>query len=50
MMVRKQRMRGLAFCFHYVADLSQPFHNTEYNPSNKRHHKAVDGIVNDEML
>jgi hypothetical protein len=40
----------LAFCAHYVADLSQPLHNTEYDSFNKRHHKAVDGVVNDEVL
>lgn len=26
----------LAFCAHYVADLSQPLHNSEYSPFNKR--------------
>jgi hypothetical protein len=35
----------LAFCAHYVADLSQPLHNIEYSPFNKRYHKAVDGVV-----
>lgn len=40
----------LAFCCHYVGDLSQPLHNTLHNSFNKKHHVAVDGIVNDEIL
>jgi hypothetical protein len=40
----------LAFCAHYLADLSQPLHNIEYGPFNKRYHKAMDGVVNDEVL
>ena len=40
----------LAFCAHYVADLSQPLHNMEYNSFNKMYDKAVDGTVNDEVL
>jgi pentose-5-phosphate-3-epimerase len=40
----------MAFCAHYVADLSQPLHNTEYNLFNEMHHKEVDGTVNDEVL
>jgi pentose-5-phosphate-3-epimerase len=40
----------MAFCAHYVADLSQPLHNTEYNLFNETHHKEVDGTVNDEVL
>jgi hypothetical protein len=40
----------MAFCAHYVADLSQPLHNIEYSPFNKRHHKQVDGTVNDGVL
>jgi hypothetical protein len=40
----------LAFCVPHVTDLSQPLHNTEYDPFNKRYHKAVDGTVNDEVL
>ena len=40
----------LAFCSHYVADLSQPLHNTVYNFYNRRNHKAIDGIINDEVL
>ncbi len=40
----------LAFCAHYVADLSQPLHNTLYNSFNQKNHIAVDGIINDEVL
>jgi hypothetical protein len=40
----------LAFCAHYVGDLSQPLHNTLYRSFNQQHHLAVDGIVNDEIL
>jgi hypothetical protein len=40
----------LAFCSHYVGDLSQPLHNTAYNFYNRRNHKAIDGIINDEVL
>jgi len=40
----------LAFCAHYVGDLSQPLHNTVYNLYNRRNHKAIDGIINDEVL
>ena len=40
----------MAFCAHYVADLSQPLHNTEFSLFNKRYHKTVYGTVNDEVL
>ena len=40
----------LAFCAHYVGDLSQPLHNTLYNEYNKRNHTTTDGAVNDEVL
>jgi hypothetical protein len=40
----------LAFRAHYVADLSQPLHNIEHSPFNQRHHREIDGIVNDEVL
>jgi hypothetical protein len=47
---RKYAEYHLAFCAHYVGDLSQPFHNTLYRSFNRQHHLAVDGIVNDEIL
>ena len=40
----------LAFCAHYVGDLSQPLHNTAYDTFNWMHHKEIDGIINDEVL
>lgn len=40
----------LAFCAHYVGDLSQPLHNTVYNEFNQKYHVRIDGIINDEVL
>ncbi|MGD9322114.1 MAG: hypothetical protein PVH99_19220 [Desulfobacteraceae bacterium] len=40
----------LAFCAHYVGDLSQPLHNTLYNAFNQKYHVRIDGIINDEVL
>ncbi|WP_155316949.1 hypothetical protein [Desulfosarcina alkanivorans] len=40
----------LAFCAHYVGDLSQPLHNTLYNDYNKRNHVATDAVINGEVL
>ena len=40
----------LAFCAHYVGDLSQPLHNTRYSLFNRRYHTSVDGIVNHQIL
>lgn len=40
----------LAYCAHYVGDLSQPLHNTRYNPFNRKNHKTIDAIVDDEVL
>ena len=40
----------LAFCAHYVGDLSQPLHNTLYNDYNQQNHTATDGIIEDEVL
>jgi hypothetical protein len=40
----------LAFCAHYIGDLSQPFHNIPYDNFNKIHHTVNDGIVEDEVL
>ncbi len=39
----------LAFCSHYVADLSQALHNIEHDAYNVEHHMATDGIINDEI-
>ena len=40
----------LAFCAHYVGDLSQPLHNTLYNAFNKRFHQPFDEVIEDEVL
>jgi hypothetical protein len=40
----------LAFCAHYIGDLSQPFHNITYDDFNKSRHSFKDGIVEDEVL
>ena len=40
----------MAFCAHYVGDLSQPLHNTLYDSYNRRNHTATDGIIEDEVL
>ena len=40
----------LAFCAHYVGDLSQPLHNIEHDIFNKIHHRDIDGIINEEIL
>jgi hypothetical protein len=40
----------LAYCMHYVGDLSMPLHNTIYNSFNQRNHGAMDGAVDDEVL
>ena len=52
----KERQKGkygeyhLAYCVHYVGDLSQPLHITIYNAYNRKYHKTTDGIINDEVL
>lgn len=35
----------LGFAAHYIADLSMPLHNVEYNDFNKSNHSANDGVV-----
>ena len=40
----------LAFCAHYVADLSQPLHNIENSAYNQANHKDTNGIINDEIM
>ena len=35
----------LAYCAHYIADLSQPLHNIPHDDFNKAFHHAADGIV-----
>jgi hypothetical protein len=40
----------MAFCAHYIGDLSMPLHNTPYNEFNKTHHVANDGIIDFGIL
>jgi hypothetical protein len=40
----------LAFCAHYLGDLSQPLHNAPHNGANKIQHGANDGVVESEAL
>jgi hypothetical protein len=40
----------LAYCAHYVGDLSMPLHNTLYDTFNRQHHPTMDDIVEDEVL
>lgn len=48
--VGKHAEYPLAYCAHYVADLSQPLHNYPYNDFNKLHHMMNDGVVEREVL
>jgi len=40
----------LAFCAHYIGDLSNPFHNMLYDDFNKQRHLINDGVVDDEVM
>lgn len=40
----------MAFCVHYIGDLSQPFHNIPYDDFNRIHHVTNDGMVEHEVL
>ena len=48
---RKVRATGkyarypLAYCAHYIGDLSMPLHNTPYDEFNKARHSVNDGII-----
>lgn len=35
----------MAYCVHYVGDLSMPLHNILYNDYNKKYHMEMDGII-----
>lgn len=35
----------MAFCAHYIGDLSMPFHNSPNNAYNNLHHKENDGTI-----
>jgi hypothetical protein len=40
----------LAFCAHYIGDLSQPLHNIPYDDFNKEHHAGNDGAAGEDVL
>ncbi len=40
----------IAYCAHYVGDLSQPLHNIPNDEFNLKNHNKNDGIVNEEVL
>ncbi|MDP2853382.1 MAG: hypothetical protein Q8O28_03945 [Smithellaceae bacterium] len=40
----------LAYCAHYIADLSQPLHNIPYDNFNQKVHDINDGIVEETIL
>jgi len=40
----------LAYCAHYIADLSQPLHNIPYDAFNQTFHDINDGIVEATIL
>lgn len=40
----------LAFCAHYIGDLSMPLHNLPYDDFNEKHHNVNDGIVDATVL
>lgn len=46
----KYREYQMAYCAHYIGDLSMPLHNTLHDSFNKTHHGTMDGIINDEVL
>ena len=40
----------MAYCAHYIGDLSQPLHSILYSDYNKRSHSKTDGVINDGIL
>ncbi len=40
----------MAFCAHYIGDLSMPLHNVPYTNFNKSHHSQNDGIIDFGIL
>jgi hypothetical protein len=40
----------LAYCAHYIGDLSQPLHSILYSDYNKKNHTKTDGVINDGIL
>ena len=40
----------MAFCTHYIGDLSMPLHNAPYDAFNKEHHSEYDGIIEHNVM
>lgn len=40
----------MAYCVHYVGDLSMPLHNIAFTPYNKKYHMKSDGTIDREIL
>ena len=40
----------MAYCAHYVGDLSQPLHNTLYDDYNRKNYGKTDGVINAGIL
>jgi hypothetical protein len=40
----------LAYCAHYIGDLSQPLHSMLYDEYNERNHTKTDGVINEGIL
>ncbi len=47
---KKYAQYHIAFCAHYLADLSQPQHNTPRDDFNRTYHEANERVVNDQVL
>jgi hypothetical protein len=46
----KYAMYHLAYCAHYIGDLSQPLHNIPFDDFNKAYHNISDGIIEQTAL
>jgi hypothetical protein len=49
-LARKYAEYHVAYCAHYVGDLSQPLHNMANDEFNHRYHHINDGIVDEEVM
>jgi hypothetical protein len=49
-LARKYAEYHIAYCAHYIGDLSQPQHNLPNDEFNQRYHHANDGIVDEEVM
>ena len=41
---------NMAYCVHYVGDLSMPLHNIAFTTYNKKNHMEMDGIIEHEIF